>query len=150
MIQIQIQLIDDIYNVPLIDNDPDFSSYDQPAKQALIAAYTSGDFSREDPELITETESPKPMAFYEKLIGVMGTCHLNDVYKAVLARFLDPSVDTSSLVGAVMVFNGALHHDWGKEYAKNAFADAYEILKGFLSPEQIVIVDDAILEFNMG
>lgn len=134
-----------------IDGYPDLRDISEPSKTILQTAFDDGHYTIittiSDSVLIVESN---PTAFYETLIGAMGECPLNDVYKDVSVIALNPSIETSALNYAASLFNGALHHDWSKPYAKDAFASAYEILKGFLSPEQVAIIDDAIIEFNLG
>ena len=92
---------------------------------------------------------PNPTGFYEQLIGVNGSNSLQEIYTSIITNALDPNKDTSSLNMAVTIFNGALKNDWKKPYAIAAYKSAYSILKQFLTPEQIEIIDAENLNFNL-
>ena len=90
-----------------------------------------------------------PKGFYEKMIGAKGDYPLSDGYHSISFQSrLD--VDTSSLVSAMLTFVSALtENDWSQDYAKPAYAEAYNILKPFLSGGQITIVDGENIAFNL-
>jgi hypothetical protein len=136
--------------LPLIEGKPDFSDVSGRSLEILEQNWKLGNYSLQ--EMITSEvlNPPLPIAFYEKMIGVTGACPLNDVYNSISAIALNPNSETSALNYATSLFKGALDNDWSKSYAKTAFASAYGILKGFLTTEQIEIVDSAITEFNLG
>lgn len=93
---------------------------------------------------------PNPTGFYEKLLGVEGNNPLYQVYASVISTALNPAIDTSSLNMAITIFNGALRsNDWSKPYAIPAYIEAYNILKQFLSQEQINIIDEENINFNL-
>ena len=95
------------------------------------------------------TLGPNPTGFYEKLIGATGTNPLYDVYISLISTALNPSVDTSSLNMAITIYNGALKNDWTKAYAKPAYLSAYTIIKQFLTPEQITVIDSENTNFKL-
>jgi hypothetical protein len=93
--------------------------------------------------------SPNPTGFYEKLIGVEGVNPLYQVYTEIITAALNPNIDTSSLNVALTIYNGALKNDWSKPYAIPAYASAYNILKQFLTQEQIEVIDAENVIFNL-
>jgi hypothetical protein len=104
----------------------------------------------ESADVIPVVIAPNPKGFYEKMIGVRGDYPLFQVYQSISFQALDQTKDTSSLGYAVTVFLASLTtNDWSQEYAKPAYAQAYEILKQFLSSGQIAIVDAENIAFNL-
>jgi hypothetical protein len=104
------------------------------------------ELTQDEIDLILANQSspqPDPIAFFDEMIGATGGTALTTVYQSVLTQALSP-VDSSSLVAALLVFNGALNR-----YTSGGFAASYDILKGFLTTEQIVIVDEAIARYHL-
>lgn len=95
--------------------------------------------------------SPDPKGFYEKAIGAKdNTVPLSLVYQSLARRALDDTQDTSSLVGAMLIYDGALNNnDWSQAYAKDLYQSAYEKLKPFLSLGQISIIDEENVNFRL-
>lgn len=93
---------------------------------------------------------PNPTGFYEKLIGVEGINPLYQIYTTIITAALNPNIDTSSLNVALTIYNGALkNNDWSKPYALLAYLAAYNILKSFLTEEQIEVIDQENINFNL-
>lgn len=117
----------------------------------LQTAFDNGDYkSIPDPVPYPVISQPDPKGFYEKLIGVTGDNPLFQVYQSISRTALDPMTETSALAYAVTIFNGALNNnDWSKDYAKPAYAQAYAILKQFLTVGQIKVVDQANIDFKL-
>ena len=140
--------------VPWVNNAPDFTGFTEPTLSVLQDAYQANINNIVIiPDPITEPPSPPqpdPKGFYEKLIGVRGDYPLHQVYQSISFQALNPDQDTSSLNFAITVFNSALNiNDWSKDYAKTAYAQAYNILKSFLSVGQITIIDAENINFNL-
>ena len=94
--------------------------------------------------------APNPTGFYEKLIGVEGINPLYQVYTSIITAALNPEVDTSSLNVALTIYNGALkNNDWNKPYALQAYLATYNILKSFLTEEQIEVIDQENVNFKL-
>lgn len=117
--------------------------------QNNIVLFTEQEVNAKIAELAA-IKKPDPKGFYEKLIGVRGTDYpLHQVYQSITFQALDQTKDTSSLSYAVTVFNNALNiNDWSR-YGKDAYAQAYNILKPFLSAGQITIVDTENKNFGL-
>jgi hypothetical protein len=104
---------------------------------------------RDRPDLAEEPAlNPDPMGFRNKLYGLSGNADndLFDVYTAQSAIALNPATANAALTDARNILEGSL---WNEPFSKPAFAAALNIIKGFMSPEQIVIVDREANSFNL-
>jgi hypothetical protein len=139
--------------IPWLNNAPDFNGITEPTLSVLRASYERNKDNIiviPDPVPQPVIPQPDPKGFYEKLIGVTGDNSLFQVYQSISQTALDPTTETSSLAYAVTIFNGALNNnDWAKDYAKPAYAQAYTILKQFLTVGQIEVVDQANIDFKL-
>ena len=91
---------------------------------------------------------PNPMGFRSKLCGLSGTENntLYGVYAEITAIAVTPATSSAALTYTCNLLEGSF---WNEPFSKPAFAAAYNILKNFLTPEQIAICDAAIIEFNL-
>lgn len=104
-----------------------------------------------NPESPTTTLPPDPKGFYNKAIGMNGTEYpLYLVFSSLQRHMIDNTQDTSSLVGALLVYNNTLNiNDWSLPKAKDAYKTAYDQLKQFLTVGQIDIVDKENVNFRL-
>lgn len=104
-----------------------------------------------NPDKPITVKQPNPKGFYEKAVGVNGDSYpLTLIYQSLSRRALDETQDTSALVAALLIYNGALNtNDWTQPYAKELYKNAYEKLKPFLSTGQISIIDAENIAFGL-
>lgn len=139
--------------INLDTQEPNWQKIEEPTLSVLQLAYETnkGNIQIIPDRIINETISiANPKGFYEKLIGVEGECSLFTIYQTILQTGLNPNIDSSSLNFAITVLNSALNNnDWTKPYAKPAYLEAYNILKMFLTQEQIEVIDQENINFNL-
>jgi len=135
--------------VNLINGKPDLSGFQEPTKSILQVAFDAGSY-----EVIPDVApqpfvpQPDPMGFRSKLYGLTGTDKnaLYGVYAETTAIAVTPATANAALTESRNILEGSF---WNEPFSKPAFAAAYNILKNFLTPEQIVVCDAAIIEFNL-
>ena len=146
---IQIFSIGSTTTVELINGQPDLSSFQEPTKAILRSAFDADSYEV-IPALVPQpiVPQPNPMGFRSKLYGLTGTENnsLYGVYAETTAIAVTPATANAALTESRNILEGSF---WNEPFSKPAFAAAYNILKNFLTPEQIAICDAAIIEFNL-
>ena len=136
-------------SVNLINGQPDLSGFQEPTKSILQAAFAANEYEV-IPDVAPQPIAPQPdpMGFRSKLYGLTGTDKnaLFGVYAATTAIAVTPATESAAMTDSRNILEGAF---WNEPFSKPAFASAYNILKNFLTPEQIAICDAAIIEFNL-
>jgi len=147
--RILIQTLNANTSVNLINGKPDLSSFQEPTKSILQAAFDADSYEVL-PDVVPQpfAPQPNPMGFRSKLYGLTGTDKnaLYGVYAETTAIAVTPATANAALTESRNILEGAF---WNEPFSKPAFASAYNILKNFLTPDQIAICDDAIIEFNL-
>ena len=137
--------------VPRLNGVPDLSRLSEPHRTNAQAAFTiwlaDGNIIPVPiaPPIVLQ---PDPMGFRNKLFGLTGTENnaLFGVYAATTAIAVTPATESAALTDSRNILEGSL---WNEPFSKPAFGAAYNILKNFLTLEQIVVCDAAIIEFNL-
>ena len=140
--------------LPRLNGVPDLSSLSEPAKsiyQTALTVWLADGNIIPVPIAPPFVPQPDPMGFRSKLYGLTGTENnaLYGVYAETTAIATNPATASAALTDSRNILEGSFWNDWTRPSAKLAFASAYNILKNFLSPEQIVVCDAAIIEFNL-
>jgi len=146
---ILIQTLNANTTVNLINGQPDLSGFQEPTLSILQAAFNANEYEV-IPDVVPQpfVPQPDPMGFRSKLYGLTGTDKnaLYGVYAETTALAVTPATANAALTESRNILEGSF---WNEPFSKPAFAAAYNILKNFLTPEQITICDAAIIEFNL-
>jgi len=136
--------------VNLINGKPDLSGFQEPTLSILQAAFDANSYEVIPVPIapVPFVPQPDPMGFRSKLYGLTGTDKnaLYGVYAETTAIAVTPATANAALTESRNILEGSF---WNEPFSKPAFAAAYNILKNFLTPEQIGICDAAIIEFNL-
>jgi hypothetical protein len=108
-----------------------------------------------DPELQTVITEPNPMGFRNRLYGLTDSTEANvlfhSVYIPTTIAATNPATANAALTEARNILEGSL---WNEPFSKMAFSNpfgsgSFDILKNFLSHEQITEMQKAAVEFNL-
>ena len=137
--------------LPRLNGVPDLSSLSEPTKdiyQTALTAWLADGNIIPVPVPPPFVPQPDPMGFRSKLYELTGTENnaLFGVYAETTAIATNPATASAALTDSRNILEGSF---WNQPFSKLAFAAAYNILKNFLTPEQIVVCDAAIIEFNL-
>jgi hypothetical protein len=121
-----------------------------------LASFTEAEINAKIAELEASfTPKPQPLNFREKLYGLADSSPANtlyhQVYIPVIMLALNPVSANAALTTACAILEGSF---WNKPFNKMAFSNingsgSFDILKNFLTPEQITTFTANAEEFHL-
>jgi hypothetical protein len=152
--RISIDSLNGQTTVNLINGVPDLSAYSEPTLSILQTAFDAGDYVElPDPEPYIPV--PDPIGFRKKLYGISDSSLANmlfhQVYIPSTLIATNPATAMAALTESRNILEGSF---WNEPFSKAAFSNpfgsgSFDILKNFLTQEQIDIFTQSAIEFNL-
>lgn len=140
--------------VNLVNGQPDLSSFNEPTKSILQAAFDNGSYI-DIPDIPPQPLPPNPLGFRDKLYGLDDSSASNTLFNLVYVPntqlATNPSTASAALTESRNILEGSL---WNDPFSKNAFFNefgtgSYNILKNFLTAPQITIFEANAKAFGL-